>query len=284
MLAVALAALAPAQSTTQPTTTRPAIAEIPDATAAALVRQKASRFLELSRSAELGAAMSGQNPMTIFAPTDEAFEKLPAPVVEALAQGDRRVIRRLLAGHLAWGRSEYTRIGPSAAVRTLAGNVQFMTKQGSDWSFAGAHVIFGDQPSAGQTVIHFIDRVLLPPRWDVVDVKEILTDSLIVISGPTGGLLHAPTCPLGGGAAVAPATTAPAPVKDAPKWEKPRPPSGPRGGGWESVTVVEPSFVPGDPPKPPTSGPVDLTLVAPSVPSTNGAAAHCTCGLLPTDG
>lgn len=278
--------------------TRPAAADIPEATAAALARQRANRFVELVRAGGLGAAMSGDNAMTIFAPTDAAFEQLPAPVAEALQRGDPRVVRRLLSGHLAWGRFEYTRIGPSAAVRVLAGNVQFMNKQASDWSFAGAHVIFGDQPAAGQTLIHFIDKVLLPPRWDVVDVNEIVTDSTIAISGPTGGLLHAATCPLGGAAGApaggAAATTGPA--REAQKWEKPKPPTGPRGGGWETVAGGEPNYVAGDQPKAPPGGPGEPPPAAPAspgaaapmaTPPANGAAAGngatsaaCTCGLL----
>lgn len=297
---------------TQPTTETPATAAVeatptpgPTATAgdafAELARRhRCQRFLDLLERSGMAGVTRGQNPVTVFLPTDAAFDRLPAPVVAALATGDVRVARRLLSGHLGWGHAAYTKIGPSAAVRTVAGNAVFMQKHGSDWSVAGAKVIFGDQP-AGVALVHVIDTVLLPPRWADVDEKELLTDSSIAMSGRGGGLLHAEGCASGapsvpatargGGTAVAASgggSTGGAGATPV----KPARPAGPRGG-FEPATVGEP-----EPPSEPetagksptgsgTDGPTGPSPAGPA-PTTPGDAGPpaptgpaCGCGLLP---
>lgn len=259
-------------------------------------RHRCERFADLLTRSGMAGVTAGENQVTLFMPTDAAFLALPETVQTALESGDVLVLRRLLSGHVGWGHAAFTKIGPTAAVRTVAGNLVYMKKEGSDWSVAGAKVIFGDQ-AGGPALVHIIDGVLLPPRWSEVDQKELQTDSAIAMSGRGGGMVHAAGCPLaspssppaavvnrnsGGNAA-----TGGPPNGGVVKPERPR---GPRGA-FESATVGDP-VPPPAPPEPPPEVPESRASAAGGNAPTTGdsgagnggmppGAPACTCGLLP---
>jgi uncharacterized surface protein with fasciclin (FAS1) repeats len=273
--------------------------------AALLKRHNSARFLELMDRAGMSGVLAGPNAVTVFVPNDAAFEKLPDPVKSAVKSGDPLVLRKLLAGHITWGNAAYTKMGPTAAVRMVLGNTIFMQKMGVEWSVAKARVLFGDQPAETVTV-HIVDAVLLPPRWSSVDAREIATDSSIAMSGPDGGMVHAATCPLGGGVAATPRASAPsfaraadmkspaAPGTNGGKSAqtqpaKPTMPTGPRGGGLGStMSAGDPTYDPNDKApeeKDKSRGEASNPVADATTPGVRRGPidpnAACTCGLLP---
>lgn len=111
------------------------------------------------QAADLVATLEGDGPFTVFAPTDEAFDKLPAGTLDSLLQ-DKEKLTAVLTYHVVPGklmaadvvktRSAKTVQGDSLAIDTSAG-----VKVGS------AQVVQTDI-EATNGVIHVIDTVLVP--------------------------------------------------------------------------------------------------------------------------
>jgi transforming growth factor-beta-induced protein len=140
---------------------------LPESRSLAAIAKGRSQFRTLVAAIEaagLTKALSGEGPFTVLAPTNAAFEKLPAGTVEALLQPENRErLQAILKFHVIPGR-----ISASAAV--AAGNAK--TLEGSSVAFEvvdgalrvqGAVVVKNDIQAANGTV-HVIDSVLLPPE------------------------------------------------------------------------------------------------------------------------
>ena len=110
-------------------------------------------------AAGLGETLAEGGPFTVFAPSDEAFAKLPAGTVESLLV-DPAKLTDVLTYHVVPGRV-------SAAEAAMLSSAP--TMQGTDLPLAAnagvevgdAHVVTADL-QASNGVIHVIDRVLLP--------------------------------------------------------------------------------------------------------------------------
>lgn len=112
-------------------------------------------------AADLVATLQGPGPFTVFAPTDEAFAKLPAGTVEALLK-DKDALTRILTYHVVPGRVTADQVVTLSQAATVAGiHAPIKVHDGGVW-VAGAKVVTTDiQASNG--VIHVIDSVMLPP-------------------------------------------------------------------------------------------------------------------------
>jgi uncharacterized surface protein with fasciclin (FAS1) repeats len=114
-------------------------------------------------AAGLVPTLSGAGPYTIFAPTDEAFAKLPAGTVERLLRPENRAeLTRILTYHVVPGRvTSDALVGRSTSARTVqGGTVQVDGRTGVRVN--GSTVTTADI-AASNGVIHVIDTVLLPP-------------------------------------------------------------------------------------------------------------------------
>ena len=113
------------------------------------------------KAAGLVDTLKGAGPFTVFAPTDEAFAKLPAGTVEALLQ-DIPKLTKILTYHVVPGNVTSGEL-KSGEVKTVEGgavNVQADPAKGV--SVNDASVVQPDI-KASNGVIHAIDRVMLPP-------------------------------------------------------------------------------------------------------------------------
>jgi len=113
-------------------------------------------------AADLVSVLQGDGPFTVFAPTDEAFAKLPAGTVEALL-ADKEALTRVLTYHVVSGA-----VGSEAVVgidhaETVAGISAPIEVRMGDVYVAGAKVVTPDV-KASNGVIHVIDAVMLPPE------------------------------------------------------------------------------------------------------------------------
>jgi uncharacterized surface protein with fasciclin (FAS1) repeats len=110
-------------------------------------------------TAGLDTALKGSGPFTVFAPTDEAFSKLPSGTVEALLE-DVLELRKVL---------EYHVVAEKIGAVDLAQLSEVTTTQGTDLKIDSnngvkvndATVVTPDV-SADNGVIHVIDQVLIP--------------------------------------------------------------------------------------------------------------------------
>lgn len=111
------------------------------------------------QAAGLAETLSGPGPFTIFAPTDEAFAKLPAGTVEALLK-DIPKLEAVLTYHVVPGKVMAADVIKLASAKTVQGqSVTIATINGV--KVDGANVVKTDIET-DNGVIHVIDRVILP--------------------------------------------------------------------------------------------------------------------------
>ncbi|MGV9711595.1 fasciclin domain-containing protein [Gordonia sp. NPDC003424] len=120
----------------------------------------------------LTAAVSGQlNPQvnlvdtlnngqyTVFAPTDDAFAKLPPATIDQL-KTDKDLLTKILTYHVVSGQIPPADI--AGEHKTLEGQNVTVTGSGQDWKVNDAGVVCGGIKTANATV-YLIDTVLMPP-------------------------------------------------------------------------------------------------------------------------
>jgi uncharacterized surface protein with fasciclin (FAS1) repeats len=114
------------------------------------------------KAAEYVDVLSNAGPFTVFAPTNAAFEKLPAGTVEGLLQPDKKAdLRNILEYHVYVGvlKPEMLQDGQSFG-QANGDNVKIGVKDGKI-TVNGANIIASIPASNG--IIHVVDAVLLPP-------------------------------------------------------------------------------------------------------------------------
>jgi uncharacterized surface protein with fasciclin (FAS1) repeats len=111
------------------------------------------------QAAGLVDALKGEGPFTVFAPTDEAFAKLPAGTLESLIE-DREKLTAVLTYHVVPGRYMAADVVKHKTLTTLQG--QSITLDVSDGvKVDHANVVTTDIVTSNG-VIHVIDAVILP--------------------------------------------------------------------------------------------------------------------------
>jgi uncharacterized surface protein with fasciclin (FAS1) repeats len=118
-------------------------------------------LLAAAEAADLVDALKGEGPLTVFAPTDEAFDALPAGTVEALL-ADIDALTAILTYHVAVGEYPAETVVNSATVPTLNGAELTVTvTEDGKVKVDDAFVTITDiQTTNG--IIHVIDGVVIP--------------------------------------------------------------------------------------------------------------------------
>ena len=112
------------------------------------------------QAAGLVDALKADGPLTVFAPTDDAFAKLPAGTVEALLK-DPKALGDILKYHVVSGKIMAAEVAKHSSVTTLLGQDAPINLEGGKVFIAGAQVIITDIETSNG-VIHVIDTVMLP--------------------------------------------------------------------------------------------------------------------------
>jgi len=113
------------------------------------------------KAAGLVDALKGDGPFTVFAPTDEAFAKLPAGTVESLLKPENKdKLAAILTYHVVPGKVMSTDAKPGR-VATLQGSEALIASGKGGLTIDGAHIV-GADIVATNGVIHVIDTVILP--------------------------------------------------------------------------------------------------------------------------
>ncbi len=119
-------------------------------------------LLAAAKAAGLVEALTGKGPLTVFAPTDAAFAKLPAGTVESLLKPEnKQKLADILKYHIVSGRVYSDQVVKISSAQTLEGeSVTISTKDGAVM-IDNAKVVKADI-DASNGVIHVIDTVIMP--------------------------------------------------------------------------------------------------------------------------
>ncbi|MCL4740651.1 MAG: fasciclin domain-containing protein [Phycisphaerales bacterium] len=127
-------------------------------------------LLAAAEAAGLVDALRSTGPITVFAPTDEAFAKLPAGTVESLLRPENRsTLAGILTYHVVPGAVPASRVARMSGATTLNGQRVEFTRTADGVRVDGATVIAADV-EASNGLIHVIDRVILPADGTIVAV------------------------------------------------------------------------------------------------------------------
>jgi uncharacterized surface protein with fasciclin (FAS1) repeats len=129
------------------------------------VAAKFNTLVAAVKAADLVDTLKGDGPFTVFAPTDEAFARLPQGTLEELLKPENKdKLKAILTYHVVSGKvmaADVVKLG-GKRVKTVQGSPVPIQVQGGNVTVGEATVTRTDiQTSNG--VIHVIDAVLLPP-------------------------------------------------------------------------------------------------------------------------
>ena len=117
-------------------------------------------LIKLAGVAGLAGALEGKGPLTVFAPTDAAFAKLPRATIAAL-EHNRAKLRAVLLYHVLKGRITAAQLVKRHLVKTLDGQSLMVRVKHGVVTVGGVRVIKANI-AASNGVIHVIDGVLIP--------------------------------------------------------------------------------------------------------------------------
>jgi len=114
------------------------------------------------QAAGLVDTLKGAGPFTVFAPTDEAFAKLPAGTVEDLLKPENKAkLTAILTYHVVPGKVMAADVVKVSEAKTVQGGSIKVSTMGGGVMVDNAHVVKTDI-AASNGVIHVIDAVILP--------------------------------------------------------------------------------------------------------------------------
>jgi uncharacterized surface protein with fasciclin (FAS1) repeats len=112
------------------------------------------------QAAELVETLQGEGPFTVFAPTDEAFAKLPEGTLDALL-ADKAALTDVLLYHVVAGEVPAADVVSLSSADTLLGQPVSISVSGDTVQVGDAQVIVTDIKTSNG-IIHVIDPVLIP--------------------------------------------------------------------------------------------------------------------------
>ncbi len=158
-----------ADSTTETTTTNAGQEAVQDDESAkdvvkiAMASKDHTTLVAALKQAELVTSLSNAGPFTVFAPTNAAFEELPAGTVEELMKEDKKTdLQNILQYHVAVAGYKTENMQDGQVIGMANGdNITLTIKDGKIMVNGTATIIASIPASNG--IIHVIDGVLLPP-------------------------------------------------------------------------------------------------------------------------
>lgn len=127
--------------------------------------QSAGKFntlLTAAKAAGLVDTLKSKGPLTVFAPTDEAFAKIPAEKLNAVLK-NKELLTAILKYHVVPGKVMASEVVNLKNAKTALGKAVGVNVTGSTVRIGNAKVIKTDI-ECSNGVIHVIDTVLLPPQ------------------------------------------------------------------------------------------------------------------------
>ena len=134
----------------------------PDIVDTAVKAGKFNTLVAAVKAAGLVETLKAEGPFTVFAPTDEAFAKLPKGTVESLLKPENKEkLIAILTYHVVPGKVMAKDVVNLTEAKTVQGSALQITVNGGKVSIDGANVVKTDIETSNG-VIHVIDAVILP--------------------------------------------------------------------------------------------------------------------------
>lgn len=107
--------------------------------------------------------LSNAGPLTVFAPTNAAFDALPPGTLDDLLKPENKAtLSRIIKFHAAPGKYTLEMLKDNLSLYQASGHYVKIKNDGTNVSIEGANII-GSVP-ASNGIIHVIDKVILPPQ------------------------------------------------------------------------------------------------------------------------
>jgi uncharacterized surface protein with fasciclin (FAS1) repeats len=114
------------------------------------------------QAADLVGTLKGPGPFTVFAPTDEAFAKLPAGTLESLLKPENKAkLQRILTYHVVPGKVMASDVVKLRSAKAVSGDTLTIATRNGGVTVDQARVVKTDIATSNG-VIHVIDAVILP--------------------------------------------------------------------------------------------------------------------------
>lgn len=170
-IALAASGLQPAAAGHAPKTSTAAALDARGAKSIVDTAIGAGKFTTLVKAlgaADLVGALQGAGPFTVFAPSDEAFAKLPAGTLASLLEPKNAAqLAAILSYHVVPGETRAAKVAGMKSAPTLNGQRLAISASDAGVRVAGASVVTTDI-ACSNGVIHVVDAVLMPSTLDLV--------------------------------------------------------------------------------------------------------------------
>jgi uncharacterized surface protein with fasciclin (FAS1) repeats len=141
------------------------VAPSKDIVETAIAAGNLTTLISAVKTAGLTDTLTGKGPFTVFAPTDEAFKRLPVGALDALIR-DSAKLKAVMSYHVIKGHVLAKDV-KSGEVMTLQGSPLTASVSSSGVEVNGARVKQADI-AATNGVIHVIDAVIMPKNWQLL--------------------------------------------------------------------------------------------------------------------
>jgi uncharacterized surface protein with fasciclin (FAS1) repeats len=150
---------------TKPTTTPATVAPVGKTIAKLVAGNKNfTTLLAALKAADLTETLAGEGPFTVFAPTNDAFKKIPkATLAKLLKPENKEQLKKLLTYHVVSGAVTSKMLKSGQQVDTVEGGKVTIKIKGKKVMVNNATVLLPDV-KASNGVIHAIDTVLIPGK------------------------------------------------------------------------------------------------------------------------
>jgi uncharacterized surface protein with fasciclin (FAS1) repeats len=143
------------QAAVQDSTSQPNVVQV------AISSKDHTTLVKAVQAADLVNALSNAGPFTVFAPTNAAFDKLPAGTVENLLTPEKKEdLRDILQYHVSLGVFKAENLTDGQVIGQVNGGNITITKKDGKLMVNGANIVASIPASNG--IVHVIDAVLLP--------------------------------------------------------------------------------------------------------------------------
>jgi uncharacterized surface protein with fasciclin (FAS1) repeats len=129
---------------------------------AAAATPELSTLYSLVGLAGLGEALSGTSKLTVYAPTNSAFDKLPAPLVDLLTADPKGLLTTVLTYHVSTGIRDPRRAFIPKETNTLQGQTVFLEYENGKGPQVNQSNVNCKGVKTNNGVVWLIDSVLLP--------------------------------------------------------------------------------------------------------------------------
>ena len=122
-----------------------------------------STLVSAVSAAGLGDTLNGAGPFTIFAPTNDAFAKIPANTMSTVMADPSGALTKILTYHVVSGNYDAADLVEMKTAETVEGDDVKVALDGDTVEINGQSAVICGNVKVGNGTVHIIDTVLMPP-------------------------------------------------------------------------------------------------------------------------